>query len=124
MIFLKFDDYWNLLWSIVNSFFLFFPRGHPKSDNYCQMETNPQMFPELKPVNSVVCEQTFSFTNHYTNLKAMNRNRYNIFWIYILELHNHYIEDHRLLKVNPLSPFRMEHILKTAMENAMKKMKI
>ena len=112
--------YCDQLW-IYSSFF---PRGHKKSDNYCQTETNPQMFPELKPVNSVVCEQTFSFTNHYTNLKAMNRIRYNIFWIYILELHNHYIEDHRLLKVNPLSPFRMEHILKTAMESAMKKMKI
>ena len=91
-------------------------RGHKKSDSYCQKETNPNNFPELKPVNSVICEQTFSFTNHYTNLKAMNGPRYNFFWIYILDLHNNYVEDPRVLKVNPLSSFRMDHILANMFE--------
>ena len=86
-------------------------RGHKRSDKFCQTETNPNNFPELKPVNSVICEQTFSYTNHYTNLKAMNGARYNFFWIYILDLHNNYVEDPRVLKVNSLYPFRMDSIL-------------
>ena len=67
-------------------------------------------------MNSVICEQTFSFTNHYTNLKAMNGPRYNFFWIYILDLHNNYVEDPRVLKVNPLSSIRMDHILANMFE--------
>ena len=90
--------------------------GHKKSDKYCQQETNPNNYPELRPVNSVVCEQTFSFTNHYSNLKSMNGPRYNFFWIYILDLHNHYVEDPRVLKVNPLSPYRMQSIFENAFE--------
>ena len=78
---------------------------------FCQAEANPKRHPELKPVNSVICEQTLSFTNHYTNMKVMNGPRYNFFWIYILDLHNNYIEDNRLLRVNPLSPICMNEIL-------------
>ena len=101
-----------------------FFRGHKKTDAYCQSETNPNLFPELKPVNSVVCEQTFSFTNHYANLKAMNPARYNMFWLYILDLHYHYVEDPCLLKMNPLSPVRMKTILDKLLEKEMKKIKI
>ena len=78
----------------------------------------------MKPVNSVVCEQAFSFTNHYSNLKVMNGPRYNFFWIYILDLHNNYVEDPRIVKMNPMSPFRMESILEKACENAMKSMNL
>ena len=85
---------------------------------------NPHNFPELGPVNSVVCEQTFSYTNHYTNLKVMNGPRYNFFWLYILDLYNHYVEDHRVLKLNPLSPVQMDTIIESLLNNAVKKMSI
>ena len=58
------------------------------------------------------------------NLKMMNMCRHNIFWIYILDLHNNYIEDPRLLKMNPLSPARMESILENVLEETMKKLAI
>ena len=99
-------------------------RGHKTSDKYCQRETNPRHHPELVPVNSVVCEQAFNFTNHYSNLKAMNGPRYNFFWIYILDLHNNYVEDPRVVKVNPLSPIRMSSILEKVLRDAMKDMKM
>ena len=88
-------------------------RGHKKSDTYCQTKTNPNNYPELAPVNSVICEQTFSFTNHYNNLKSMNGTRYNFFWLYILDLHNHYVEDPQVQKINPLFPVRMQSIIET-----------
>ena len=99
-------------------------RGLKKQDDYCQINANPHNFPELGPVNSVVCEQTFSYTNHYTNLKVMNGPRYNFFWLYILDLHNHYVEDHRVLKLNPLSSVRMDSILESLLSNSVKKMSI
>ena len=33
---------------------------------------------------SVICEQTFSWSNHMTNVKAMNMPRFNLFWLYLL----------------------------------------
>ena len=68
-------------------------------------------------INSVICEQTFSYTNHYSNLKVMNGPRYNFFWIYILDLHNNYVEDPKVLKLNPMSPVRMERIFENALKN-------
>ena len=62
----------------------------------------------------------FAYTNHYMNLKAMNGPRYNFFWIYILDLHNNYVEDPRVLKVNPLSQVRLDTIL----EELLKTMKV
>ena len=101
-----------------------FCRGHKSSDKYCQKENNPHNFPELKPVNSVVCEQTFNYTNHYSNLKAMNGPRYNFFWLYILDLHNNYVEDPRVLKVNMLSPLRMASIFDKTLSDAMKNINV
>ena len=75
-------------------------------------------------MNSVVCEQTFSYTNHYTNLKVMNGPRYNFFWLYILDLHNNYIEDSRVLRMNPLSPVQMESILEGLLGDAVTNMSI
>ena len=99
-------------------------RGHKTSDKYCQRETNPRMFPELKPVNSVICEQTFNYTNNYCNSKAMNGPRYNFFWLYVLDMHNSYVEDPRVQKINPLSQVRMSTILEKTLNDAMKSMKI
>ena len=54
----------------------------------------------------------------------MNGPRYNFFWLYILDLHNNYIEDSRVLRMNPLSPVRMESILEGLLEDAVTKMSI
>ena len=54
----------------------------------------------------------------------MNGQRYNLFWLYILDLHNHYVEDNRVLKMNPLSPVGMDTILDSLLNNAVKKMSI
>ena len=54
----------------------------------------------------------------------MNGPRYNFFWIYILDLHNNYVEDPRVVKVNPLSPIRMSSILEKVLRDAMKDMKM
>ena len=51
----------------------------------------------------------------------MNGPRYNFFWLYILDLHNNYVEDHRVLKLNPLSTVRMDSILDSLLSNAVKK---
>ena len=53
----------------------------------------------------------------------MNGPRYNFFWLYILDLHNHYVEDHRGQKVNPLSTI-MDQILSDMMISAIKGMEI
>ena len=39
-----------------------------------------------------------------------------------MDLHNNYVEDQRVLKVNPLSPVRMEKILDEVLKTALKKM--
>ena len=72
----------------------------------------------------MVYEKTFNYTNHYSNMKAMNETRYNFFWLYILDLHNNYVEDPRVLKVNPLSPVRMNSILEKALMDAIKNVNV
>ena len=54
----------------------------------------------------------------------MNSARYNFFWIYILDLHNNYVEDPRVLKVNPLSPIRLQNILEERIKTSFNKMTI
>ena len=48
----------------------------------------------------------------------------NFFWLYILDLHNNYVEDPRVLKVNPLSPVRMNSILEKALSDAIKNVNV
>ena len=54
----------------------------------------------------------------------MNGPRYNFFWLYILDLHNHYVEDPRVQKFNPLSAVRIDQILSDMMISAIKGMEI
>ena len=57
-----------------------------------------QMFnevPELGPVNTVIAEQSFAWTNSYANVRSMNGPRFNHFFHYILDMHN--------LKVNNMT---------------------
>ena len=39
-------------------------------DPNCQEVFNPYRFKELAPVNSVIVEQTFNWTNQHTNVKV------------------------------------------------------
>ena len=45
-------------------------------------------------------------------------------WLYILDLHNNYVEDPRVLKVNPLSPVRMDKILENILANSLMKVAV
>ena len=44
--------------------------------------------PELNPVNTVICEQSFAWSNQYSNVKSMNGPRFNHYFHYVLDLHN------------------------------------
>ena len=54
----------------------------------------------------------------------MNGLRYNFFWLYVLDMHNSYVEDPRVQKINPLSQVRMSTIIEKTLNDAMKSMKI
>ena len=51
----------------------------------------------------------------------MNEPRYNHFWLYVIDLHNHHSIGDVHHAVNPTSPFRMEMILKDALAAVEKK---
>ena len=53
----------------------------------CQFVYDPYT-PELNPVNTVICEQSFAWSNQYSNVKSMNGPRFNHFFHYLLDLHN------------------------------------
>ena len=48
---------------------VFFVQNHV--DSYCKKFCNPNKYPELEAVNSSVCEQCFSWSNHYKNCKVV-----------------------------------------------------
>ena len=82
----------------------------------------------------MICEQRFSSTNHFTNVKAMNEACFKFYWLHILELNNQYHEVTMNLympdcrnqffkgtlhtKMNPKSKIRMESIALSINENA------
>ena len=53
----------------------------------CQYVYDPYV-PELNPVNTVICEQSFAWSNQYSNVMNMNGPRFNHFFHYLLDLHN------------------------------------
>lgn len=71
-------------------------RGHRGS--YCQENCDPFKLPELKGVNTPVCEQTFSWMNKYRNCRNMNEARFFWFFLYLIDLRN-------LDKENKVIPF-------------------
>jgi len=77
----------------------------------CKEFYTPHQYPELKPVNSVVCEQQFRCSNNKTNVKSMNQERFNHYWLYVIDLHNHSSVGDLRHAVNPTSQYRMELIL-------------
>lgn len=60
----------------------------------------------------------FRITNHHSNVKAMNESRYNMFWIYVLDMHNHHSIGDIRHAVNPTSPYRMQMIVDSAIAAA------
>ena len=44
-------------------------------------------------MNSQICEQTFKWTNAFTQVKSMNQFRFRLFWSYNIDLHNLKISD-------------------------------
>ena len=44
--------------------------------------------PELSAVNTVICEQSFAWSNEYCNVRSMSGPRFNHFFHYLLDLHN------------------------------------
>lgn len=86
-------------------------------DPICQEVFNPYSFPELAPVNSVICEQTFAWTNQHANIQAMNKERFNFFMLYLLELHNLNIEKRLHIEARPSSSKRQQKILDALQHN-------
>ena len=77
---------------------------------------DPYKYEDLKSVNTVVCEQQFSWSNHMANVKAMNEERFSHYWLYVLDLHNHHVEKNLEFVTNPLSKDRQAHMLTSAIE--------
>ena len=76
---------------------------------------NPNVYDDLKEVNSVVCEQSFSWSNHMSNVKAMNEERFSHYWLYVLDLHNHHVEKNLEHLTNPTSDLRQTNIISDAL---------
>ena len=83
---------------------------------WCKENMDPYKYDDLKSVNTVVCEQQFSWSNHMANVKAMNEERFSHYWLYVLDLHNHHIEKNLEYVTNPLSKVRQASILASAIE--------
>ena len=77
---------------------------------------DPYKYKDLEMVNSVVCEQSFSWSNHMANVKAMNEERFSHYWLYVLDLHNHHVEKNLENVTNPTSGMRQSMILTSALE--------
>ena len=56
--------------------------------NCLHLELSICVRPELNQVNTVICEQSFAWSNQYNNVKSMNGPRFNHFFHYVLDLHN------------------------------------
>ena len=83
--------------------------GHKSSDEFCSSNCNPNDMMKtlgIKHVNSVACEQAFSWINKYTQLKSMNEARFRMFLIYMVDCHNMKIQNHLHITANPISKKR------------------
>ena len=61
-------------------------RNH--TDPWCHKNCTPFGKKSLDGINSIVAEQTFSWMNKFSQSKGMNRARFSLFLLYILDLHN------------------------------------
>ena len=67
-------------------------------DPICQAIFNPFSYPELAPVNSVICEQTFAWTDQHTNVKVK---LYLLYFTYCFNKLYMYVYISNFFKVNP-----------------------
>ena len=82
---------------------------HTKSDKYCQENCNPNIELEklgISKQNTSACEQAFSWLNHFKNLKTMNEGRFKMFLMYMIDLHNHRLQNTLAVAANPLNDDR------------------
>ena len=91
--------------------------GHKKSDQYCQENCNPNIELEklgINKQNTSACEQAFSWLNNFKNLKTMNEGRFKMFLMYMIDLHNHRLQNTLQVAANPLNDdresFNMKHV--------------
>ena len=76
-----------------------FYQGH--TSPYCREHCNPRNVPELKKVNTVICEQTFKWLNNYKSVKSMNEPHFFFTTLYMVDLHNLHIEKKLRSMANP-----------------------
>ena len=65
-----------------------------------------------------MCEQKFARSNCYANCKAMNRERFNHYFLYLFDLNNLRTEGKVRILANPLSKKRLEAILEATLANS------
>ena len=75
-------------------------------DPFCHENFNPKDVPELKAVNTQICEQLFTDINKFKNCKSMNEAHFFIFHFYNMDLHNLSIEGFANTMPNPHTDFR------------------
>ena len=58
-------------------------------DKWCKKNCNPEDAPQLKKINTEICEQTFARFNSYAKfLKYCNRERFHFILDRLIEFHN------------------------------------
>ena len=64
---------------------LHFPNHKGK---WCRENCDPKKEKSLNDVNSVVCEQKFTYTNRFKNVKCMSSTHFMLYLLYILDAQN------------------------------------
>ena len=57
-------------------------------DPWCQKNCDSDKEPDLKDINTEVCEQLMRRVNKHLNCKSMNQATYFMFWFYMFDLQN------------------------------------
>ena len=72
--------------------------GHTDPD--CHKNFNPYDVKQLNDVNTVICEQSFHTLNKFKNVKSMNYARFELFFLYFIDLLN-LDKEGKLSSINP-----------------------
>lgn len=80
-------------------------------DPWCMENCNPENVPELKNVNTQVCEQLFKKINSHKNCKSFNEPRFFMFFIYQFDMHNLALEGLDSKMADPREEFRWENLI-------------
>ena len=82
-------------------------RNH--TDKWCQQNCNPDSVPELRGINSQICEQLFKKINRHKNCLSMNEARFFLFFLYLYEIHNLECEGMTIL-ADPREEFKWQSL--------------